>query len=43
MAVNGVAHVIGDIPAINGLVHVVDQMLTVSKAIVNWWCCLESS
>ncbi|XP_020611193.1 uncharacterized protein LOC110049722 [Orbicella faveolata] len=27
VVVNGVAHVIGDIPATNGLVHVIDQMI----------------
>ena len=31
VVVNGVAHVIGDIPATNGLVHVIDQMIPVSK------------
>lgn len=31
VVVNGVARVIGDIPATNGLVHVIDQMIPVSK------------
>ena len=30
MAINGVAHVVGDIPAVNGLVHMIDQMIPVS-------------
>ena len=29
---NGVAHIVGDIPASNGLVHVIDQMIPVSKS-----------
>lgn len=34
VVVNGVAHVIGDIPATNGLVHVIDQMIPVSKRLI---------
>lgn len=30
--INGVAHIVGDIPASNGLVHVIDQMIPVSKS-----------
>lgn len=35
VVVNGVAHVIGDIPATNGLVHVIDQMIPVRKRLIN--------
>lgn len=34
VVVNGVAHVIGDIPATNGLVHVIDQMIPVSQRLI---------
>ena len=30
MVINGVAHVVGDISAVNGLVHMIDQMIPVS-------------
>ena len=35
MVVNGVAHVIGDIRATNGLVHMIDQMIPVSKSVID--------
>ena len=37
MLINGVAHVVVDIPAVNGLVHVIDQMIPVSKTFSG--CC----
>ncbi|XP_015760937.1 PREDICTED: stabilin-2-like [Acropora digitifera] len=30
VSINGVAHIVGDIPAVNGLVHMIDQMIPVT-------------
>ncbi|XP_067024545.1 stabilin-2-like [Acropora muricata] len=31
VSINGVAHIVGDIPAVNGLVHMIDQMIPVTS------------
>ena len=42
MLINGVAHISGDIPAVNGLVRMIDQMIPVSNPSINSTQCFSS-